>query len=371
MPDLVLDYHRRRVPIDHPDLSVARSKLEYPTVDVSFAYLAVVNKLVYCTSCDGGVQVLTRDAFADKAVWAAVQVDSWPYLFGRSQDYENFYFSLYNYFSFTYAHTLGKCVNGSITALASEQMWLDILGKGLAHVCAGTTLKSMRYDMLEPVDPFDLPPADGTLVATDTTFAVGRFGYLPLYGDYPHGGATPDSVWLKSPFSSSSSSISRSERIAQVLAYFEVPVVGSGTKEDPFRPQMPEEAADHPVRGKFNRLALVWSALIPTDRATGKPVHGTAIVRVFDQPKRPKDLHPMPKCLEALRSMPGARELRAEEAAKLALKMDDRLHPFDLTRVSRPTTAQIKEYARWRRSTYNVEIEEEEARKYLEADKGW
>jgi len=39
MPDIVLNNHRLKTPIDHPDFSITRAKLEYPTVGVSFASL--------------------------------------------------------------------------------------------------------------------------------------------------------------------------------------------------------------------------------------------------------------------------------------------------------------------------------------------
>jgi hypothetical protein len=234
LPDLVLDYHRRKVPIDHPDLSVTRAKLEYPTVDVSFSYLAAIDKVVYSARGTSGLAVLARDAFADKAVFGAVQVNAYPSVIGRLSDRINLYESIYNPGASTADHVLQKLVGGTLTTLATEAIDIDKRGRGLMLSCSGSTLKSMRFEMPSPVDPFSLPAPNYTISVTDTTFASGYFGYRNLRETYSHGGTTPDCVYLKAPGS----------QLPQALMIMETEVEGSGTGEDPYRPSVSENLID-------------------------------------------------------------------------------------------------------------------------------
>jgi len=82
VPELILDIHRSRIPIDHPDRAVTRAKLEYPTVDVSFAYLATIDQVLYCARSAVGC-FMTRGSLADKAVFGACQVNAIPEMAGR------------------------------------------------------------------------------------------------------------------------------------------------------------------------------------------------------------------------------------------------------------------------------------------------
>ena len=225
MPDLVLDYHRLKTPIDHPDLSVTRAKLEYPTVDVNFAYLAMINKVVYGSSTTNGYTVLTRDSFTDKAVWAGVQVNSYPMVIGRYPDRNNLYASLYVPPNSTSDHIINRYYAGTQT-LASEAIDIDYSGRGLAIVCSGSVIKSLRYEISTYLDPLALPTPNATISATDTSFASGLFGFRPLRESSPHGGNDPASAWLKAPLSP----------LPQAQSIIEVNLEGSGRPEDPYRP---------------------------------------------------------------------------------------------------------------------------------------
>jgi len=63
-----LNAHRTAVPIDHPDRSVTRVKLEYPTVDVNLGYLMAIGKATYLRTNFEWSGHGTVDSFADKAI---------------------------------------------------------------------------------------------------------------------------------------------------------------------------------------------------------------------------------------------------------------------------------------------------------------
>jgi hypothetical protein len=228
MPDLTLEYHRLKTPIDHPDQSVTRAKLEYPTVDVSFAYLAAIGKVNYVSKYTCGYAFVTSDAFGDKAVWAAVQVNTYSEMMTRVQNFANHYYNGCNPGATTADHYLYKLVNGTSTALATEAIDIDNKGRGLAGSCSGSTIKSLRYELTSPVSPLSLPAASATISATDTTFASGLFGARFIRETYPHGGTESGSAWLKAPLTA----------LPTALLILEVEVEGSGKLDDSFRPSL-------------------------------------------------------------------------------------------------------------------------------------
>jgi hypothetical protein len=209
-----------------PDRSITREKLEYPTADVSFAYLAAINQLRYIDFFSWSYAILTKDIFADKAVWAAVKTYNTPMTVGRLRNIDNTYFNeLYPPASFS-DHRLYKRHAGSITTLAIEYVEIGLGGRGLAISCSGSTIKSLRYELETVTDPLALPAPNGTISATDTAFASGHYGFTFLYFYYPHGGSESGSAWLKAPLSP----------LPPALAVLEVEVEGSGAPEDPYRP---------------------------------------------------------------------------------------------------------------------------------------
>jgi hypothetical protein len=209
-----------------PDRSITRAKLEYPTEDVSFAYLAAINQVNYINFLGLGYAILTRDSFADKAVWAAVQPRDYPSTIGRLLNADNMYFSRYELPASFADHVLYKRSVGTNINIATEYVELGTAGRGLAISCSGSTIKSLRYEMPAPRDPLALPAPDRTISATDTAIASGRFGFTFLYFYYPHGGSESGSAWLKAPLT----------QLPPAQAIVEVEVEGSGTPEDPYRP---------------------------------------------------------------------------------------------------------------------------------------
>jgi hypothetical protein len=222
-----LDYHRLKTPIDHPDLSVTRGKLEYPTVNVSFSYLSAISKTLYISRYTWGYLIITRDSFTDKAIWVAVQVNDNADVVGRVVDYQNHYISEFWIAGSASDHKLLKIVNGTQTTLATESIDLDNKGRGLANSCSGSTIKSLRYELTSPIDPLALPTPNATLSATDTSFASGYFGFRPLRESYPHGGSESGSAWLKTPLTP----------LPQAQLILEVDVDGNG-RDIPYTPSL-------------------------------------------------------------------------------------------------------------------------------------
>jgi len=268
------------------------------------------------------------------------------------------------------------------------------------------------------------------LSTTDTDIASGRFG-IQNYTDCWHEDTSADEylmptwtvlfhTWLYNPMS---------EFTLERVAFFEVPIEGSGKMPsedklpvmiydadeynamiDPFRPVVPEDIVEieKPVPNKMlerkievlkakgwtteeikafmpeafpveriNRLAMSWSAFIPTD-SFGKPKHGTAILRIFRS--TPEYVYPMEKRIQALREIRGVRELKPEEAIDLALKMDDRLHIHDLVPCVKHDLGGKcwQEYHQWRLDTYGLkeeiidpQLKFDVEKRYVKESKGW
>jgi len=206
--------------------SLLRSQLEYPTVGVSFAYLAVINKVVYGSHNINGIDVLTRDSFTDKAVIGGVQPNAYPVIAARWNDKTNFYQNSFNPAASTADHYLAKTVNGTATIIATEAVDIDNSGEMLAISTSGSTIKSLRWALTGVMDPLNPRTATATISATDTSFASGYFGVRPIRDSYPHGFIDSPSVYLVAPFTS----------LPPAIALLEVEVTGSGKPDDPYRP---------------------------------------------------------------------------------------------------------------------------------------
>jgi len=222
VPDLVLDYHRRKVPIDHPDLSVTRAKLEYPTEGVSLTYLKAIEKLVEVRPYRGMAGYfgwVTLDSFADKAVQGYHRDNSG--IAGRWVDtYNNYYVWLYSGRT-TSGYYMAKVVNDVVTELGSEAV--DI-GAGrvflLKFSISGSALKAYREDMATP-----------KISAIDTTFTSSKFGSFAATTGYSY----------PNPFAML---LAPSSKLLPPAAVIEVGIEGSGTPEDPYRPSLSRALAE-------------------------------------------------------------------------------------------------------------------------------
>ena len=214
--------------LEIPDRSIDRIKLEYPTEDVSFAYLSAINKVRYSAYRTFGYLVLTDDSFTNKAVWVAVQVNTSAIIVGRYNNYNSMYFIDTDPGASASDIRLNRVVAGSATGLASEAVDIDTKGRGLVLSCSGSVLKGLRYELLTAVNPVALPSPNGTISATDTSFVSGLFGFRFLREASSHGGSESGSAWLKAPMTP----------LPPARAIIEVEVEGSGAPEDQYRPAL-------------------------------------------------------------------------------------------------------------------------------------
>ena len=238
MPDLVLEYHRLKTPIDHPDRSVTRGKLEYVTVDVSFAYLSAINQILIVSYHIHGPAVVARSAFADKAVLAAVHSEDRATLLGRLQNKLNTYAHMTTPEYAGYDHYVGRFVNGTWTELGRETVDIDGSGRAMMFRVFGSTLQGLRFELPELRDPLAMPTADGVATATDTTFASGYFGFCVRRKKDLLGYVVPVTGYLKSAGSPGPSSASALVPPFSAVAVLEVEVAGEGSEENPFRPML-------------------------------------------------------------------------------------------------------------------------------------
>ena len=178
-----LNAHRTAVPIDHPDGSVTRVKLEYPTVDVSFAYLSSINKAVSANLARTKINykqtaILTTDWFTDKTVANAYSNEVDDTFVVRVSAQNTFYTFFSDFASYTADVKIRKMVNGTVADLAYEAV--DVAGDYIQFVGAlsvsGSTLKFWRQDVID-VDNINFGVSPN-VSATDTSIASGRFGII-------------------------------------------------------------------------------------------------------------------------------------------------------------------------------------------------
>jgi len=218
-----LSSHRTRVPIDHPDGSVTRAKLESPVPPVSFSYMAVrdaldvgwywddAHPLIFYNVflADSAVYVLCADRFGPRPVvrWqgsAGILNGSW---------YDAFINSLNNTSDFL----VRRSVDRNVAVLATEAV--DFVSRSAYPVLlsvSGSSLRGMRYR------------SDGTVAtisATDTSFVGGYTGYVHLTA----GAAALDYVMNIRP---------PSTPVPEARVVMEVDVEGSGGMDDPYMPSM-------------------------------------------------------------------------------------------------------------------------------------
>jgi len=227
----------------------------------------------------------------------------------RGLDAANFYYALLYSGATTADFILKKTVANVVTDLGFEAVDVEPESTHILKLSASNSaINAYREDMTTP-----------KISVTDTTFTSGYWGlvrYKLGTRDHllPH--IALSSVVLEAPSSLS----------PQPIAFYKLPVLGSGTTEDPYRAQMPELIEDHPQFGKINKYALTHAAFIPTDRETGKPLHDYCVVKIYEH--RADYLAPLDESLsqvEAL-SLPSSNpKLSKEEVISLLLEMDPKL----------------------------------------------
>jgi hypothetical protein len=398
------------------------------------------DQLRWCDLVVGDNDVITRHVYADKSIRALYVgpegvTTGGAYLSARNrrpywvQGVYTCYWVEIAVARSTSDMRLWKTVAGTPTTLGSEAVdlnawdfWDVILS------CSGTTIKVFRQTGCEEPEE---TPAEGSLKinVTDTAIDSGVLMASDVLRCYHPGHGTNaipylsaqwvyhHRCWIMPP---------QSPEALEPIAYFEVPVVGSGkipkdslgnprpvgieeyladpSIVDPFRVELPQELVEIPkpipkqmqnrldllrkhlpeeaIRAlmpeafpveRINRLAITHSALIPTD-SKGQPVDNIAIVRVYQS--TPEYCHPIEKRIQAIKEMRGVRQLSREEAIDLALKYDDKLHIHDLVPCTKHDLGGkcFQEYRDWRIHTIGdkPEFADTDVRKrYVKEPKGW
>jgi hypothetical protein len=210
------------------DRNVTRAKLEYPTENVSFGYLSCINKVTGIKRMTSGYLLITKDSFTDKSLFQMAQINYGSFNVSRVSNSDNLYDHTIHPPDATTDHKIRKVVNLNVYNLATESVDLADSGHGMRMSVSGSTIKGMRWLVTTPLDPLNLPTPTATITATDTTFASGYFGVSPLHYASPHGGTSSAISYLLPPASPS----------PPALAVVEVDVAGSGSEDDPFRPNL-------------------------------------------------------------------------------------------------------------------------------------
>ena len=212
-----------KIKVEIPDRSITRAKLEYPTVDVYFPYLEAISKCRWYGPGAGNQAFWhfgTVDSFTDKSLWAPLP-DTFHVLM-RMTDGNNVYTANLNSATATMDFILDKRVNGVITTLATEAV--DIGGNDIYQVVgsiSGSTLKGYR-------DPTYTETPTLKISATDTSLASGAFGYTKRRDKSGGTGVHEGYALLKAPLSP----------LLPARIILELPVEGSGTLEDSYRPSL-------------------------------------------------------------------------------------------------------------------------------------
>jgi len=245
MPQIVSGIWGKVRTQDILDRAVTREKLEYPTEDVSFAYLAAINKIKVDSSVIGYTGgLVTDDSFTDKAV-QCIAVATLAKHLGRFVDGDNSYVQSHYSGASTADHAIAKRIGGTNTTLATESVDLDAWAAYLyKFAISGSTLSGYRDDM-----------STAKITATDTDLTSGLFGYR--WNGNQIAGPLELSVKLVSP----------SSPLQKPLAIIEVEIAGKGTEEDPIRPQLPQDLRDPKELGlnlnkpKINLKSVTWGAI--------------------------------------------------------------------------------------------------------------
>ena len=343
--------HEKAIPIAHPDRSITHPKLEYPTTDVNFTYLAIIGKargMEGWRADPGCSEFLTTDIFANKAI-ESLSHGTFSWILARRQATPGNHYEIYQaHGNATTDFCLGKRIGGNGISLGMEAVDFGLHASFRVKIrCIGTTIEGYRVDMITP-----------KISATDTTYANGQFGFSQAtdHEDF----LLPEWTYLRGSPSNP----------PKTIAYFEAPITGSGTEEDPYRAKLPEKIIEDKTLGRRNLLSVSHSSLIPTD-TKGQPRNTTALVRVFDQPDRDLILDPIDTCLKEIEASTGVKKLTRTDVIKRAKGMDPKLSDYDLLFHPKPTKGDIEGFIKHREKTFEIKLTEEEAIKELKYDKAW
>jgi hypothetical protein len=230
MPDIVLDYHRLKTPIDHPDRSIVPSKLDMVVRDRTFIWWLIASgydifhhenpvsdhtiTLINYVNTDMAYIVIARDGMR---MWIRNQYPTW----GSGYTHE-----MITGLS-TQDHVFVVWSAGSTTRLAYESVDLSDYHYLYGLDAVGSTFKCYRAWVTAKAISSQTPK----FTVTNTQWASGYFGLGFVRGGHQH--YQPLAIYL-SPFS----------RGIEALAIIEVEVEGSGTPDDPYRPSVSKQLVE-------------------------------------------------------------------------------------------------------------------------------
>jgi hypothetical protein len=305
VPDIVLDYHRLKTPIDHPDSSVTKSKLSVDIFDMTFSMWAWKSgfdvlhhenpnsdhtyTLMNFATTDYGYIVIAIDGMR---MAVRCQYPTWGSLYTHEMITGNS----------ASDHVFVVWVNGSGTRIGTESVDLSAYHYLYALSVSGSSFKAYR----RWVTAKNVAAQTPKFTVTNTQWASGYYGLGFVRGT--HQFYYPDAYYTK-PWSTST----------QPLAVVELPVTGSGTTEDLYRPALAQELVeidptdptipdflklekrkydalksrgftDEEIRlllgyipqHQVDRLAVTWGSIdFRVDPATGRPIASTFLVAVY------------------------------------------------------------------------------------------
>lgn len=303
-------------------------------------------------------------------------------LYGRHVDINNHYYCYLYYGESTRDFQIRKRVGGTVTTIGEESVDVGYGWLWCALEIIGTTLNGYRAYASDE----DIPDTPNISGVTDTDISNGRWGHRHIGIGYR---GLEGLFWFL---------LQPSSDARKPLKVYEVPVVGEGTDEDPFRPKLPEKLVkidkvhvldkryytlrkilknksftDNEIneiaeilgliaRERFvNQYAVTHASFIPTPK--GELTEPVAIVRIFDVADT--------KVIDELEGY--AKSLSVDDAVRRVKEIDDRLHEVDLMRFTRDDIVKkkAKEYMEWRESQFKVKMDLRMAKHYVRMYKGW
>jgi len=327
---------------------------------------------------------------------------------------------------------LYKSVNDVATRLGSEA--IDVTAwRGYLRILEAVGSSIRMYSPSYPKTVGDYAPnlsasdmgLSPTISVTDTSITEGIAGIANQYQKYRASTITLPISYYPAGWIYEGHTIIRKPSGSLPLkpvAYFEMPIKGSGKlpmedgeiiptepgdpRADPFRIELPEEL--YKVKKKEfptslqrkikvlslkgwtekeisdflsldaywetrNKLACDYGVLLPTD-SKGKPTVNSAIVRVYDVHSTGK--YPISKRIEKIKQLRYVRRLKRDEAIRMAMKIDDKIHIHDLLPCKKhpksPHSKCCREYIEWREENLGVKrdlIDDELMASYVKGEK--
>jgi len=203
---------------------ILRADLEYPTENVSLLYLDAIGKATM-GRYGQTIGLLTLDSFTDKKILGAFNTDGDADIAtARWNNANNAYFNVIAPSLSTSDHQIYRVVNGSYAVIASEGVDLsyDVVWYGYLQAI-GSSLTSGRITA-EPVEDI-FSVTFRTISCTDTYLASGKYGFAIFRKATTQGSGLS---YLQAPATPK----------PPVKGIVEAEVIGSGSIDDPFRPNM-------------------------------------------------------------------------------------------------------------------------------------